>query len=256
VNDRRFPSDHSHSLRSTSKTEPSGCNDESVRLDSGLSSPLSQLGGPSHPIEPDGEKLQSPGWLRSYLWAPSLWETPARERSAERPLMMSSDLRNSPSAKMAGAREVFSPPENLPPANVWLTKISENDADYCVILCSLPAGAIVPMHSHADRETFYVLSGSVEGLRVDRWITLGPGDVLDVADGIKHAWRNSSQAAVSMLCVTTMRMARFLRDISVADGVSTRAEHNQRFLELAQANGYWLASPEENAEVGLAIDWD
>ena len=164
----------------------------------------------------------------------------------ERDLAMSGSLD-------ANAKEVFSPQKRLRPAPVYLTKISEDDADYCLFLATLPAGAVVPMHSHADRETFYILSGNLEALKGDRWEKLGPGDVLDVVDGIKHAWRNSSQASASMLCVTTTRMAKFLRDISVSDSDSDNA---QRFLELVRTHGYWLASPEENAAVGLTVSWD
>jgi quercetin dioxygenase-like cupin family protein len=166
------------------------------------------------------------------------------------------DSLGNPSPNIANGEEIFSPQKDLRPTNVYLTKISENDADYCLILATLPAGAVVPMHSHADRETFYVLSGNVEGLRVNQWETLGPGDVFDVSDGVKHAWRNSSQESASMLIVTTTRMAKFLRDISVSDDdTSGPDEQAQRFLELVRAHGYWLASPEENAAVGLTVNW-
>jgi quercetin dioxygenase-like cupin family protein len=74
------------------------------------------------------------------------------------------------------------------------------------------------MHSHADRETFYVISGNLDFFRGDRWETLNPEDVIDAQDVVRHAWRNSSGTAASMLCVTTMRMARFLRDVAVDDG--------------------------------------
>lgn len=139
--------------------------------------------------------------------------------------------------------------------NEYLTDISgdDADADYCVMRCVMPAGAVVPMHSHADRETFYVLSGTIEGLREDHWEELGPGDVFDVRDGAKHAWRNSSQVAAMMICVTTTRMARFLQDISAAD--ASLEDQALRFLKLVQANGYWLASPEENAAIGLDVNW-
>lgn len=155
------------------------------------------------------------------------------------------------------AREVFSPQEGLRPANVPLTAISENEGDYCLILCTIPAGAVVPMHSHVDRETFYVISGNMEALRVDRWERLGPGDVFDVRDGTRHAWRNSSQAPATMLCVTTTKLARFLQEISVShDDISTPDEQARRFLGLVRANGYWLASAEENAAVGLTVNWN
>jgi hypothetical protein len=53
-----------------------------------------------------------------------------------------------------------------------------------------------------------------------------------------------------MFCVTTMRIARFLRDITVADGSADADAETQRFLRLAQEHNYWLATPEENAAVG------
>ena len=116
------------------------------------------------------------------------------------------------------------------------------------------AGAVAPTHSHAD-ERRHVVSGNLDALNGDRWEKLGPGDVFDVRDGARHAWRNSSQLAASMICVTTTRLARFLQDISISAAGSSAEEQAQRFLELVHANGYWLASPEENAAVGLAVNW-
>ena len=115
------------------------------------------------------------------------------------------------STSATNAKEVFSPQNHLRPMNEYLTEVSNNEGDYCVIRCSLPAGAVVPMHSHADRETFYVVSGNLDALNGDRWEKLGPGNVFDVRDGAQHAWRNSSQLAASMICVTTTRLARFLK---------------------------------------------
>jgi quercetin dioxygenase-like cupin family protein len=149
---------------------------------------------------------------------------------------------------------IFSPQQDLRPGNRYLTELTDGDGDYCVMLCTLPPGAVVPMHSHADRETFYVVSGNPDFFHVDRWQALGPGELIDAQDGIRHAWRNSSGAIVSMLCVTTMRMGRFLRDIAV-DGGSDPAAGAQRFLRLVQEHGYWLATPEQNAAIGLEIHW-
>ena len=159
------------------------------------------------------------------------------------------------STSAINAQEVFSPQQNLRPMNEYLTEVSDNAGDYCLIRCTLPAGAVVPMHSHADRETFYVVSGSINALRGDRWEELGPGDVFDVRDGAKHAWRNSSQLAASIICVTTTKMARFLQEISSSAAGSLPEEQVRRFLKLVQANGYWLASPEENSAVGLTVNW-
>ena len=168
------------------------------------------------------------------------------------PANLNLDDHRSASANKSG--EVFSPQHDVRPMNEYLTQISGDDEDYCVMRCTLPAGAVVPMHSHADRETFYVLSGKLDSLTEDRWQEIGPGDVVDVRDGVKHAWRNASQSAASMICVTTTRMARFLQEISAA-GSSPEAQA-QRFFELVRAHGYWLASPEENAAAGLDVSWN
>jgi quercetin dioxygenase-like cupin family protein len=163
------------------------------------------------------------------------------------------DLNVRCSTRAANAHDVFSPQEHSAPTNEYLTDVSDNGGDYCVMRCVLPAGAVVPMHSHADRETFYVLSGKIESLRGDRWEELGPGDIIDVRDGARHAWRNSSRTAATIICVTTTKMARFLQDVSAA-GASPE-EQAERFLRLVRANGYWLASPEENAAIGLDVNW-
>jgi uncharacterized cupin superfamily protein len=114
----------------------------------------------------------------------------------------------------------------------------------------------VPMHSHADRETFYLLSGELDALRGDQWEELRPGDVFDVREGVKHSWRNSSQATASIICVTTTKLARFVEEISIPVDGSLAEEPAQRFLRLVNAHGYWLASAEENAAVGLDVNWD
>jgi quercetin dioxygenase-like cupin family protein len=179
---------------------------------------------------------------------------PAAPCKRSRTMSDNPNLNNRRSASTTAAREVFSPQKDLHPMNEYLTEVSSNEGDYCLMRCTLPAGAVVPMHSHADRETFYVVFGKLDALRGDRWEKLGAGDVFDVRDGTKHAWRNSSQAPASMICVTTTRMARFLQEISFTPG-SSPEEHAQRFLKLVHANGYWLASPEENAAVGLEVSW-
>jgi quercetin dioxygenase-like cupin family protein len=150
---------------------------------------------------------------------------------------------------------IFSPQPDLRPGNRFLTEVTDGDGDYCVMLCTFPPGAVVPLHSHADRETFYVVSGNPDVFRGDRWQQLGPGDVVDAQDDIRHAWRNSSGAPASMLCVTTMRMGRFLRAIAVDDSSADPSAGAQRFLKLVREHGYWLASPEQNAAIGLDVNW-
>jgi quercetin dioxygenase-like cupin family protein len=87
------------------------------------------------------------------------------------------------SMSATNAKEVFSPRKHPRSTNERLTEVSDNEGDFCVMRCTLPAGAVVPMHSHADRETFYMVSGKLDALRGDRWEELRPGDLFDVRGG-------------------------------------------------------------------------
>jgi quercetin dioxygenase-like cupin family protein len=139
----------------------------------------------------------------------------------------------------------------------FLTPLSDNDKDYCLMRSSGPPGMVVPIHSHAERETFYVLEGEVQGLWEDRWITLRQGDVFDVPSGLKHGWRNVSDASASLLVVMPMRLGRFLRDVSrpatAAGQDAPKPADFQRFIETVHAYGYWLGSPADNAAVGISL---
>jgi len=115
----------------------------------------------------------------------------------------------------------------------------------------------VPIHSHRDRETFYILAGELEGLWEDRWIKLGAGDVLDIPGGVKHAWRNVSGAPASLLFMTTIRLGRFLRDIGRPVATLKPSAPDpadlQRLFDTARAYGYWMGSPADNAAVGISL---
>ncbi len=39
------------------------------------------------------------------------------------------------------------------------TDLSDAGGGYCLIRANFPAGVVVPIHRHADRETFYILTG-------------------------------------------------------------------------------------------------
>jgi hypothetical protein len=51
----------------------------------------------------------------------------------------------------------------LGPTIQYLTEPGELSAP-CIMRGTIPAGVSVPLHSHADPETFLMLSGSVDGL--------------------------------------------------------------------------------------------
>jgi quercetin dioxygenase-like cupin family protein len=145
----------------------------------------------------------------------------------------------------------------LGPRIQFLTALSDNDNDYCLIRGTVPAGVVVPLHCHAEREAFYIAEGEIQGLWEDRWITLGLGDVFDVPGGLKHGWRNVSGASASLLLVMPMRLGRFFRDIgrpvaSIKPGAPKPADL-QRLVEVSHAYGYWLGAPEDNAAVGISF---
>ncbi|MFD2615603.1 cupin domain-containing protein [Paenibacillus gansuensis] len=116
---------------------------------------------------------------------------------------------------------------------------------------------IVPIHSHEDRETFYVVSGELEAWSGDHWVTVRAGDVLDVPENQKHAWRNTTNEKVTLLITSTVKMGEFFREVgrpvaSVPPGPPA-PEALQKFFEVAINYGYWLGTPEDNAEIGLKL---
>jgi quercetin dioxygenase-like cupin family protein len=138
----------------------------------------------------------------------------------------------------------------------FLARPAPGQDDYAVILSVLGPGVVIPLHGHDDRETMYVLSGIAEAYIGEGWQTLSKGDAIDIAGGVPHAWRNTSDAEAEILIVTTPRMERFFRDVCPAPPetpVPPTPEALKGLLETAQRCGYWIASPEENLEIGLPL---
>jgi quercetin dioxygenase-like cupin family protein len=148
----------------------------------------------------------------------------------------------------------------LGPAVQLLTPPGGDD-EPCLIRGTIPPGVVVPLHSHPDVETFVAVSGAVEGLvdadRGARWVRIGPGDVFHVPGGARHAFRNLGREPAVSLIVTTGRIGRFFRDIGTPagrDGASAwppSVEALERLLRVAERYGYWNATPDENAAIGL-----
>ena len=139
----------------------------------------------------------------------------------------------------------------------YLTPVSKAPDDFCLMRVELQAGVLVPLHSHADRETFFILSGELQILTDAEWQTFQPGEVMDVAGGIRHAIRNASAESTTLLLVTTMKMGQFFLDVGhvITDRAPlppTPAEV-QRFVDVSNDYGYWLGSPEDNQAVGISI---
>ncbi len=120
----------------------------------------------------------------------------------------------------------------------------------------IPAGVTVPMHSHEDRETFYILTGELDGLIGTEWTTLLPGMVLDVKNGVRHALRNTATATSTLLMVTTMKMGQFFRDVGrpYAPGLPLPTPADlQHFRAVSSEYGYWMGTPADNLVVGITL---
>jgi quercetin dioxygenase-like cupin family protein len=133
----------------------------------------------------------------------------------------------------------------------------------CVLRGTIPPGVIISLHSHADPETFFLISGEMEGLsqsvRHSTWLRIAPGQVFHVPGNARHAIRNLSNEPATMILVTTAKLARFFREIGqpIKDGETPAAPPSGQtilhFLQTAAKYGYWTATPEENAAVGLRM---
>ena len=150
---------------------------------------------------------------------------------------------------------------DLPDGNRMEPLSPSTEDAYFAMRGTIPPGGVVPLHSHADAESFYVLSGEVEALVQTTnglcWQRLRPGDFIHVTPEAKHAWRNRSSDPTSALVMCTARLGRALREmgqVAVEYGSQSASPAAlQRLREISERYGYWLGSLEENVAVGIAL---
>jgi quercetin dioxygenase-like cupin family protein len=149
----------------------------------------------------------------------------------------------------------------LGPTIQFLTSPDDTDSP-CIMRGTIPPHGSVPLHSHADPETFLLISGAVEGLVVaDKdftWVAIEPGQTFHVPPNAKHGWRNAGRTPAAMIVVSTSRMGRFFKEVGhpVVAGRPVPAPSSgdvERFRRTAERYGYWNATSEENARVGLSL---
>ena len=88
-------------------------------------------------------------------------------------------------------------------------------------------------------------------------IVIRPGDVFHVPGGARHAFRNRTDAPAVMLAMSTAA-SPFFRDVGTpaargAAPLPPSGETIRRFRDTARRYGYWNATPEENARLGLVL---
>ncbi len=129
-----------------------------------------------------------------------------------------------------------------------------------VILGELPPSVFVPLHSHAGPEWFFMLSGEMEayeGTEIGgEWRPVRTGELAVISGGVRHAWRNHSNSPARLLSFGGSDIFAVMRKVAVpADKAHTAAAPTAEFLQelqtVATQTGNWIATPEENAAVGL-----
>ena len=137
-----------------------------------------------------------------------------------------------------------------------------DDEAPCIIRGTMPPGVSLPIHSHRAVEVFFILSGIIEVLIEDggkmSWVEASAGNLIEIPSKAKHAFRNSSQHPVVNLLYTTSEHGRYFQEIgnpaTSGESVSPPGpDEIQRLLKTAHRYGYWFATPEENASVGITL---
>jgi hypothetical protein len=87
---------------------------------------------------------------------------------------------------------------------------------------------------------------------------MNAGDFRHVPQGARHAWRNQSNEPAIAIIVTTSRLGRLFQEVGRLLGVDAlplppSSADVQGFIEAAARYDHWLASPQENAAVGIKL---
>jgi quercetin dioxygenase-like cupin family protein len=138
----------------------------------------------------------------------------------------------------------------------------QNRADLSVMRGGVPAGAVIPLHSHASPEIFYVVEGTMDVFQDDGrssgWKTATVGDVVTVAGGVKHALRNSGATPVMTVLISDEQLYRFFQELAepldpAAGPPVPTPDVMQKLFEVAARYKYWIGSPQENAAIGIHL---
>jgi hypothetical protein len=87
---------------------------------------------------------------------------------------------------------------------------------------------------------------------------MNAGDFRHVPQEVRHVWKNRTNELAVAVIVTTSRLRRFFQEVGrpiAADALPKPPSlaDIQRFAKVAARYDHWLASPEENAAVGINL---
>lgn len=127
-------------------------------------------------------------------------------------------------------------------------------SNLCLMRNVMMPGLFVPLHSHADPEIFHVLEGSMEVYQEGGgWATVNAGEVLALEGNVRHALRNEGRCVC--MTATGSELIEFFRDASVPidQAADSMPAQFQRLAKEAAEGRMWLATPEENAAIGIVL---
>src|ERR1700724_4453968 len=123
---------------------------------------------------------------------------------------------------------------------------------------TVPSGVVIPLHSHADPEIFYVLNGSLEVFQAEGWQTVTAAEVVSIPGNVRHAVRNTSPSPITLITVSKQELYSFFRELARPfdpnrPPAPPTPEGMQQLFSVAEQYEYWLASPNENAAIGISL---
>lgn len=142
-----------------------------------------------------------------------------------------------------------------------VTTPAQTSGAFAVIRGIVPPGIAIPLHSHADPEVLFVLEGELNVLMDDGdsscWLAATPSETICIPGGTKHALRDASAGPAVIQLTTTINIYGFFRELGKPfdpgkPPAPSTPEDMQRLRTLAAKHNYWMASPQENAAIGLS----
>ena len=123
---------------------------------------------------------------------------------------------------------------------------------------TVPSGVVIPLHSHADPEIFYVLNGPLEIFQAEGWQTVTAGEVVSIPGNVRHALRNTSPSPMTSITVSKQELYSFFRELARPfdpnrPPAPPSPEEMQQLFSVAEKHEYWLASSDENAAIGISL---
>jgi mannose-6-phosphate isomerase-like protein (cupin superfamily) len=139
---------------------------------------------------------------------------------------------------------------------VWKVTEADSGGHYCMLEMHVPPGAGVPMHQHAQQETFVVVEGDAEFTRLGRgtqsaeWFKVAPGETVNVPSWAMHGFRNPGEQPIRILLICARGIEPFFREagVPVVRGAALPTsppsqESIARVIDIAMRAGQRFAPP-------------